>query len=158
MSAAPEQAILRALLEAARRVGEGMDEARDLLGPVPATQSAYAALDKVQRTAATAILKRFEQLQDILSRLMRTALIADGIDIGAFTTRDIANRLEKLNALPDARQWSEIVRLRNRLAHEYPVGAEEQLSRLTDVLARASDLSAIHLSLQSFLREQQLVP
>lgn len=157
MSLPPERAILEALLEAVERVSTGFDEARELLEPVPVSPAEFEKLDKVQRIAAAALLKRFEQLQDLLARLLRTALLADGADISAMTARDIANRMEKLGALPDAAQWSQVVRLRNRLAHEYPVSRLEQFNRLSSALAQVEVLRAAHASLLSFLQAQGLM-
>ena len=76
MTATPERAIASTLAAAAEAVAVGLDEALELLGPVPTSVEQFAALDKLQRTAAAALLKRVEQLQDILARLFRTALIA----------------------------------------------------------------------------------
>lgn len=156
MSRAPEHAILAALAQAADAVLTGLDEALDLLAPVPATAADFDALDKLQRTAAAAVLKRVEQLQDIIARMFRTALIADGVDIAAMTARDIANRMEKLGALADARAWSDIVRLRNRLAHEYPVSPAERFDRLTSATAAAPALRRTLGDLLAFLRRQGL--
>jgi len=154
---APEQAILSALAEASEAVAMGLDEALELLGPPPATLAEFQALDKVQRTAAAALLKRVEQLQDILARMFRTALIADGAEISDMTARDIANRMEKVGALADARAWSDLVRLRNRLVHEYPVAIGEQHDRVRSAIAAAPALHSIRADLLAFLRRQELV-
>ncbi|QMW22008.1 ribonuclease HepT family protein [Sandaracinobacteroides saxicola] len=155
---APETAILQALDSSAATIAVGVQETLDLLGPPPASPAAFDALDRVQRTAATALLKRIEQQQDILARMFRTALIADGVDIAPMTARDIANRMEKLGVIPDAAGWSALVRLRNRLAHEYPLNPHQQHQRLLDAIAAAPLLDAIHSSLADFLRRQALLP
>lgn len=157
MSQSPEQAILRALLEAVERVSTGFEEARELLEPIPNSPGEFNRLNKVQRIATAALLKRFEQMQDLLARLMRTALLADGADISTLTARDIANRMEKLRALPDAARWSEAVRLRNRLAHEYPTSSAEQFDRLSSALDQIETLHAAHASVLTFLERQSLI-
>lgn len=157
MTPTPEQAILRTLIDGAERVSVGFAEAQELLGPTPNDPNSFDALNKVQRTAAAALLKRFEQLQDIIARIQRTALLADGVDISAMTARDIANRMEKLRALPDAARWSEIVRLRNRLAHEYPLSVQERFDRLTSVLAAVQDLREIRSAIVRYLDRQGLL-
>lgn len=157
MIAAPEQAILTALVAASEAVEVGLAEAMELLGDMPSDADAFARLDKVQRTAAAALLKRVEQQQDIIARLFRTALIADGADISGMTSRDIANRMEKLGALADARGWSDIVRLRNRLVHEYPVAAGEQFDRVRAAAAAAPSLAIVRADLIAFLQHQQLL-
>lgn len=157
MTGKPEQAILAALASAADAVAIGLDEALELLGPPPRSVDAFGKLDKVQRTAAAALLKRVEQLQDILARMFRTALISDGVDISGMTARDVANRMEKLGALTDARTWSDLVRLRNRLVHEYPVAIGEQFDRVASAIAAAPELRRTHADLVAFLRRQELL-
>jgi hypothetical protein len=157
VNSAPEHRILRALADAAEAVAVGLDEAIGLLQPLPLTAERFTSLDLVQRTAAAALLKRVEQLQDIIARMFRTALIADGADVGGMTARDIANRMEKLGALADARAWSDIVRLRNRLVHEYPVGATEQHNRVLSALDAAPALHRILDDAIAFLAKQELL-
>lgn len=158
MTSTPEQAILAALAAAAEAVAVGLDEALELLGGPPQSVESFGRLDKIQRTAAAALLKRVEQLQDILARMFRTALLADGVDISGMTARDVANRMEKVGGLADARAWSDLVRLRNRLAHEYPVAVAEQFDRVASAVAAAPALHRIRIDLLGFLREQELLP
>ena len=74
------------------------------------------------------------------------------------TARDIANRMEKVGALADARAWLDLVRLRNRLAHEYPAGLSEQFDRVTSAVAAAPCLHGIRTDLLRFLHGQKLLP
>lgn len=157
MTISPERSILLALAHGSDAVETGLAEALELLGGVPQDAAAFAALDKVQRTAAAALLKRVEQQQDILARMFRTALIADGVDIAQMTARDIANRMEKVGALADARAWSDLVRLRNRLVHEYPVAPAEQFDRVASAAAAAPVLVRIRRDLVDFLVRQDLL-
>lgn len=158
MTDAPERAIMAALASAANAVAIGLDEALELLGPPPRSVDEFRALDKIGRTATAALLKRVEQLQDILARMFRTALIADGVDISDMTARDVANRMEKLGALADARAWSDLVRLRNRLVHEYPVAIGEQYDRVVSAIVAAPALRRTLADLLGFLRRQDLLP
>jgi uncharacterized protein with HEPN domain len=153
----PETAILQALVAASDSVATGLTEAIDLLGPPPQSVEAFLALGLIERTAAAALLKRVEQQQDIIARLFRTALIADGTDVAGMTSRDIANRMEKLGALMDVATWSGLVRLRNRLVHEYPSDAAEQFDRVTSAIAAAPLLDHIRGDLIAFLHRQNLL-
>jgi len=154
----PERKLLAALVLRAERVAEGLDEALQLLGRgVPKTAEELAALDIVQRTAATAMLKRVEQLQDLLARIFRTSLGQLGADTSDWYARDFANRMERDGVLDNASAWMDLVRLRNRLVHEYPVSRTEQLLRLQEA-AGARDLlvGTLERSL-AFLRRNQLL-
>jgi uncharacterized protein with HEPN domain len=154
---APEIALLAALVAASDSVAVGLREAIELMGPPPQSIADFAELGLIERTAAAALLKRVEQQQDIIARLFRTALIADGVDISGLTARDVANHMEGLGVLADANQWSTLVRLRNRLVHEYPVDATEQFDRVTKAIAAEPVLEKIRGDLVAFLRRQNLL-
>lgn len=158
MSDAPEVAILRKLMIAADAILAGGDDALALLGPLPASVPAFLTLDATQRTAARALLKVVEQAQDVLARIFCTYLLAEQVDISTMTARDIANRMEQYGLLAGADQWSGLVRLRNRLAHEYPVSPTEQLERVTDAAAAVPTLRAIRDGLVIPLRAKGYAP
>ncbi len=136
----PEGEIARALLARTHALVIGLGEALDLMGALPADADAMATMGALERTASTALLKRVEQLEDVLMRLFRTLLRADGVDTSELYNRDIANRMEKRGLVDDAEAWMTIVRLRNRLAHEYPVGRDEQFDRLAEACRAAGVL------------------
>jgi uncharacterized protein with HEPN domain len=153
MTDAPERAILQTLVAASQAVATGLHEAIGLLGPAPQSVDAFLALG----LAAAALLKRVEQQQDIIARLFRTALIADGVDVAGMTARDIANRMEKLGALADAATWSALTRLRNRLVHEYPADTAEQFDRVKSAIAAAPALDTLRSDIVAFLHRQNLL-
>ena len=152
MSDTPEAMLLRKLAVAAQAVAVGAKDALDLLGAFPLTPAAFAALGKVERTAARALLKAVEQWQDILARMFRTFLIAEQANVSEMSARDIANRLEKLGGLSSASRWSSLVRLRNRLAREYPVSVTEQMERVASAIAAVPLLEVISSELFYHLR------
>ena len=158
MIEAPEVAILRKLMVATDAILTGADDALALLGLLPATVPAFLTLDATQRTAARALLKVVEQAQDVIARIFRTYLLAEQIDIATMTARDIANRMEKYGLLSSVDQWSALVRLRNRLAHEYPVSPTEQLDRVSEAAAAIPTLRAIRDGLVIPLRAKGYAP
>lgn len=154
---APEQHLLLALTDRAQRVAAGLEEALQLLGTVPQTPEELGTLGLVERTAATALLKRVEQLEDVLVRTFRTSLHVLGVDTSDLYVRDLLNRMEKEDVVNDAGAWMDIVRLRNRLAHEYPLGRDEQLARLREAVA-ARDVLVLTLERTlRFLRRRELI-
>lgn len=136
----PEEDIRAALEGRLAALLAGLDEVLMLAGPPPSSAQELAMRSAVERTASVALLKRVEQLEDILMRLFRTLLRLDGVDTSELTNRDIANRMEKWALLASADDWMAIVRLRNRLAHEYPVNPAEQLDRLLQAYRAAEGL------------------
>lgn len=150
----PEAALVAKLVQAVDAVLAGADSAARILGPVPASATEFAALDELRGVGARALLKAVEQGQDLLARLFRTYLLAEQIDISDLTARDIANRMEKYGMLDDADIWSGLVRLRNRLAHEYPVSPTAQRERVVDALAAVPRLRTIRDDLLPTLRSK----
>ena len=135
--------MVRKLVDAAVAVAAGADDALDLLGPMPVDVSAFVALDRVRRTAARALIKAVEQQQDVIARLFRTLLIAEGYDVSGMTGRDIGNVMEKIGGLDDAYAWSDLAKLRIRLAHEYPVSASAQFERVREAAGSVPKLRTI---------------
>lgn len=140
-----EAFIIQALARC-RRVAAGAAELVPLFCAImPFAGEDLADAELVQRTAATAFLKRFEQLQDLIGRVVRALAGWEGDDVGAMTQRDCANWLEKRSMLDAAEQWMVAVRLRNRLVHEYPIAEEEQIRRLNEswsIMPLLHDLTA----------------
>ena len=153
----PEIAILRKLGSALDAVLVGADDARTLMGALPTDVPTFAAFGPVESTGARALLKAVEQAQDILARMFRTYLLVEQVDISGLTARDVANRMEKYDLLADTRDWSDLVRLRNRLAHEYPVSATEQLDRVAQAVAAVPKLKAIRDRMLPALRAKGYV-
>lgn len=158
MNEAPENRLLAALVAGAEALAVTMDEAIGLLGEDPLTEERFASLGLIERTASAALLKRIEQLQDVLSRLFRTTLIAQDVDISNLYARDIANRMEKSGAIADAEAWMSLVKLRNRLVHEYPLTIAEQRDRVSEAMNAAPTLRAILDTLRAYLVEGDLLP
>ena len=85
-----------------------------------------------QRIAATAMLKQFEQLEGLLSALFRAILRVLGVRLKGLYPLDVANRMAELDVLDDPDRWIGIVKLRNALVHEYPLGSSDRYDRFAD--------------------------
>jgi hypothetical protein len=127
-----EDVILAAVARCDRIVA-GVDELRPFLDPIlPVSDDDFSKLPVVARIASVALLKRYEQLQDMLGRLFRAYLDWELEDVRAMTRRDQANQLERFGIVENADDWVEAAELHNRLVHEYPVGEVEQVDRVND--------------------------
>ena len=58
-------------------------------------------------------------------------------------TLDRLNRLEQLGWLPSADEWTELRRIRNEFAHDYPGTSHERLERFQLAITCARRLLAI---------------
>ncbi len=125
--------VIRAAVGRCDRIVAGIGELKPFLDPVlPVQGDDLATLPLIERICSVALLKRYEQLQDMLGRLFRAYLSWELEDVRAMSRRDQANQLEKLRIVGDADEWVEATELRNRLVHEYPVDETEQIDRVNE--------------------------
>lgn len=150
--------LIRAAAARCDRIVGGFDDLRPILTPVlPIVGDDLSQLPLVERIASIALLKRYEQLQDMLGRLFRVYLTWELEDVRAMTRRDQANQLEKLGVVPDADEWVGAAELRNRLVHEYPIDEAEQIDRVNDTWVASSGLIQAYSILRARLAEQGLL-
>lgn len=143
MRNAATRAVIEAALERCRQVADGLDDVRpELTGVLPARSMAEIKADRRVSVASVALLKRIEQLQDLLIRLMRALVTWEGGDSQAMTVRDLANWMEKQGVLVTD-EWMELTLLRKRLVHEYPIDEAEQLKRVNESWAAAEQLEDV---------------
>ena len=124
-------AVITATLARCDRITAGFCDLQPLLqGVMPLTVDGLSRLDTPQRIASVALLKRYEQLQDIVGRLGRAVAAWELEDVQEMTRRDFANWLEKAEIVTSAEHWVAATYLRNRLVHEYPLAEAEQIDRV----------------------------
>ena len=151
--------LIRAAVHRCDRIVQGVADLEPYLADVlPVTEDELEGLPVFQRIASVALLKRYEQLQDMLGRLFRAYLSWEAEDVREMTRRDQANKLEKLGIFSDADAWISAAELRNRLVHEYPVDEAEQISRVNDTWIAAADLVAAYQLLRARLADRKLLP
>ncbi len=144
--------LLRAILARCERISGGVEELRPLLAPVlPTDHASIDMLETMTRIASVALLKRVEQLQDMLARLVRAVASWELIDVAEMTRRDLANWMEQRRFVDDAAQWITLTELRNRLVHEYPIDDAEQIRRVNQSWEAASALQAIFRRIPAYL-------
>jgi len=144
--------VLQSLLAAMTEVRGAIGDARALLGDLPQSAEHYGAMDAPRRVAALALLKSVEQLEDLVARTLRAALVYEQLDLTGLLPRAIADQAEKSGMIPSSDRWSDLVRLRNRLVHEYPLPRAQQLARLVLTWHAADDLIAISEGLVAYLK------
>ena len=89
-------------------------------------------LSKPDRRLLDQFAYRFTCLQDDMgNRLFPAVLRALGENVSEMPALDRFARLEQIGWLPNADRWSELRRIRNEFAHDYPESLEERFARLT---------------------------
>ncbi|NBQ18045.1 hypothetical protein EBU24_07055 [bacterium] len=85
---------------------------------------------------------RFSKLQDLISAKIFPLLIKIlGQEIPLQTFIDKLNKLEKLDFLPSADDWSDMRDIRNLLAHDYPETEDEIAKELTKIFKIINELN-----------------
>lgn len=154
----PEQEVVADQLEAITAVVRSARHTLPLVGAMPVDDAAFAAMTPIQQIAATAMLKQFEQIEGLLSGLFRAILRTLGVRLKGLYPLDVANRMAELGILDDPGGWVAVVKLRNELVHEYPLGTSERYDRfvaafdafpfLFDAAERAHHLVAVRRLLE----------
>ena len=126
-------------LSAAEKVARRLTSSvANVAGLLPVSAERIENLSDAEQVQVDALLKRFEQLEDLMeNKLFRGLALIEGEDLSALSKRDLADLMEKLGAIASASEWMLISLLRNRLAHEYPNQPERQADRLNEVGSRA---------------------
>ena len=125
----PEQEIIADQLDAITAVVRSARTTLPMIGSMPVDDPSFAAMTPMQEMAATAMLKQFEQLEGLLSGLFRAILRTLGVRLKGLYPLDIGNRMVELDIFDDADRWVAIVKLRNELVHEYPLGSSDRYDR-----------------------------
>lgn len=145
-----ESEILSAILARLDALMLACDEDQEALGSVPNDLAGFLAMPRGRRVASRALLKTVEQMQDQLARLFRLLPKLRAVDTMGWYSQDYANFAEKQGILDDGLGWSDIVRLRNRLVHDYPLTAQAQLDALVQANAIVPTLRTAALGARIF--------
>ncbi len=152
----PTLSLLVRNLDAAVKVGVRLCKSQTQINVAfPMTVTTLAGLTDLQERELDGLLKQVENLLDILSaRVFRGILLAEDVDVAELLPRDIANRMETYGVLADATHWSMLVRLRNKLAHEYPLDPVDQAERLNAAFDAINPALAVLMAALAFVRRR----
>ncbi len=125
----PEQEVVADQLKATALVVRSARATVPMIGAMPGNDAEFEAMTPLQRMAATAMLKEFEQLEGLLSGLFRAILRTLGVRLKGLYPLDVANRMAELQILDEPKRWLAVVKLPNELVHEYPLGSSDRYDR-----------------------------
>lgn len=106
-----------------------MRDALDQMQPyIPFNADRVDAVEAANPLLTDAFPKRFENLVNHLQdQLWRRVAVEQGFrDPDRMSRRDLADLMEKLELLPSADEFLDVVRTRNRLPHVYPPDPSRQ--------------------------------
>ncbi len=134
-----------------------LEEDVEALGSLPADMVGYRAMNRSQRVASRALLKSVEQMEDQLARLFRLLPKLMLTSTTGWFAQDYANFAEKLGIVESSFAWTAIIRLRNRLVHDYPLQPEAQLELLSQAHAAVPLLVSTARAARSFVENEGLL-
>lgn len=141
----PEDDILEAIADRIRSLLIALEEDKRSLGSVPRDLIGFETMSESSRVGSRALLKTVEQLEDQMMRLFRTILKARDVDLKGMYARDVANHMEQIEIVVDVEEWMQVVKLRNRLVHDYPLTSDARFAKLTEATTAADILRAVAL-------------
>lgn len=155
---AGEKQVAEAILARLDALIVALGEDAEALGPLPADMDAFSAMDRARRVASRALLKSVEQTEDQLARFFRLLPTLMLTDTAGWYAQDYANFAEGLGILDDSFAWTTIIRLRNRLVHDYPLQPEAQLELLSQAHAAMPLLIRAAKAARIFVENKGLLP
>lgn len=149
----PELDILRAVISRLDRLHLSVAGDLDWLGGLPSTLIEFETMASHRQSAARAVLKSFELIEDQLARAFRVIPRLLGEDSGRWFARDHADYMERLGILDAAASWMPIVKLRNELVHDYPLDPAVQFNRFTEAVGYLPRMADTRERLARFVRD-----
>jgi uncharacterized protein YutE (UPF0331/DUF86 family) len=153
----PEAEILSDVSKRIEMLLSSLSDALEFAGVAPKTSDEFAQKTKLQKLASTALIKSIEQLEDQLARLFRTILMALAVDSHGWYAQDVANQMAQLGIVAEADDWVRVIKLRNRLVHDYPLDADAQMEKLTSAYWAASMMQESAARAFKFIAERHLI-
>ncbi len=110
-----------------------------------------------QRLVLYGYLFLFEQLQELIAKRALCGLLAfEAEDVAAMSARDVADRSEKLGIIESADIWRNLIKVRNTLAHDYPMDLAAQAERANVVRDAVPELLAMTQAVLAYAEKLDL--
>jgi hypothetical protein len=131
---------------------------QQLATTIPVTPASLETMPEPTLTMFEALLKKLEQLIDDFRRVTRTVLIVAGEPPIGLNQRQMLDRLESLGAIASAERVIELIKLRNRTAHEYPTDPVRQAKLLNETYDAVASCGAMLDELLAYAERVGLLP
>lgn len=154
-----EIVVLREHLATCERLESGFVRVRSRIEPlVPIEADRMRSLSDDEHVDMLAFLKTYEQLEDTLGRTLKTiAMLMQFGKTERLMPRDVAYRAVSLGILQDGKDWADAVRVRNELAHEYPLRPDKQAEQVNRAWAKSATLFQTADAIRTFVEQERLL-
>lgn len=125
-----------------QRINEAYDSIKNFM---PITALEYTMLDKAQVQALDQYLFRFAKLQDTLGDKIFKHIVSNYEEnISSLPFVDILNKLEKTEYIFSAKEWINLRKIRNNIAHQYDDEPEEMSQAINEIVSNKDVLLKIY--------------
>ncbi|WP_294890596.1 nucleotidyltransferase domain-containing protein [Sulfurimonas sp. RIFCSPLOWO2_12_36_12] len=112
---------------------------------IPITAFEYTNLDKNQIQALDQYMFRFTKLQDTLGDKIFKLIVANyEQEVSSLPFIDILNKLEKTEYIFSAKEWMNLRKVRNNIAHQYDDEPEEMSQAINEIVSNKDVLLKIY--------------
>ena len=125
---------------------------------MPMSADRLRLLDDDAHVDVLAFLKTYEQFEDTLGRTLKTiAMLMQFGKTERMQPRDVAFRAVALGIFEDGRAWADAVRVRNELAHEYPLNPGKQAEQIAKAWDKSTTLFDAARAIREFIERERLL-
>ena len=151
--------ILREHLATCERLASTLVKVRERIDALmPISADGLRTLTVDAHVDVLAFLKAFEQFEDTLGRTLKTiAMLMQFGKTERMQPRDVAYRAVALGILDDGKAWSDAVRVRNELAHEYPLNPGKQAEQIAKAWEKSATLFDTARAICDFVERERLL-
>jgi hypothetical protein len=151
--------VLREHLSTCQLLARRLHEVRALLeARMPINAAAVRELESASHIYVLGFLKTFEQFEEALARTLKTiAMLLQFGRIERMTARDVALRAVSLGIILDGKAWADAVRVRNALAHEYPLNPGKQAEQVNAAWEHSATLFRTVDEIEQFVERERLL-
>lgn len=134
-----------------QRINEAYDSIKNFM---PITALEYTMLDKAQVQALDQYLFRFAKLQDTLGdKIFKHIVSKYEENTNSLPFIDILNKLEKTEYIFSAKEWMNLRKIRNNIAHQYDDEPEEMSQAINEIVSNKDVLLKIYDKVKQKYRE-----
>jgi len=158
LTAAAERRLLAEYLATAARLRHSFTAICTRATPLmPMTDDRIDRLDGDDDVTIVAFLKRYEQYEDCLHRILKTiSQIMEYGKVERLVAIDIGRRAEKFGIV-DEKPWGDAVRARNALAHQYPLRPDKRAEQVNRAWQARDTLEMAWQGIVRFVAEESLI-
>ena len=130
-----------------QRIEEAYEDIKSIL---PISANRYQKLKKDEVQAIDQYLFRFSKLQDtICDKVFKLLIMQFNQNSENIPFIDILNQLEKIGFLYSAREWINLRKIRNEIAHQYDDEPEDMSQAINNILNQKEIIKKIYINLKN---------